>query len=388
VSDTTRIYIASDFHAAEKAWRKFLNAIKLNVYKADVALVAGDFTGKAIVPIVETDGAYEADLFGVHRRAGSPEELATLERDIADVGYYSAVMSAADTERLSTDPAARDELLHGLMNDRMEKWMTLATERLADGGVPLFVIPGNDDDFGIDPILDREDFFPQNVDGRVLDMPGGLQILAYGWSNNTPWDTPREVSEDELFGPAYLIRRPLLEAIDSEEPVVLLIDEIDRADEEFEAFLLEVLSDFQITIPELGTIRARRRPAVILTSNRTRELHDALKRRALFHWIGHPSIEREIEIVKVRVPEAAERLAIEAAAFVRELRGLDLAKPPGVAETIDWTMALNALGRQEIDAEVVQQTLGSILKYREDIEAVRDETLAGLVEKARAAVPR
>ena len=199
MSDTTRIYIASDFHAAEKAWRKFLNAIKLNVYKADVALVAGDFTGKAIVPIVETDGAYEADLFGVHRRAGSPEELATLERDIADVGYYSAVMSAADTERLSTDPAARDELLHGLMNDRMEKWMTLATERLADGGVPLFVIPGNDDDFGIDPILDREDFFPQNVDGRVLDMPGGLQILAYGWSNNTPWDTPREVSEDELF---------------------------------------------------------------------------------------------------------------------------------------------------------------------------------------------
>jgi MoxR-like ATPase len=213
------------------------------------------------------------------------------------------------------------------------------------------------------------------------------------------WNYPRQllhiraaqegtVSEDELFGPAYLIRRPLLEAIDSEEPVVLLIDEIDRADEEFEAFLLEVLSDFQITIPELGTIRARRRPAVILTSNRTRELHDALKRRALFHWIGHPSIEREIEIVKVRVPDAADRLAIEAAAFVRELRGLDLAKPPGVAETIDWTMALNALGRQEIDAEVVQQTLGSVLKYREDIEAVRDETLHDLVEKARAAALR
>ncbi len=213
------------------------------------------------------------------------------------------------------------------------------------------------------------------------------------------WNYPRQllhiraaqegtVSEDELFGPAYLIRRPLLEAIDTEEPVVLLIDEIDRADEEFEAFLLEVLSDFQITIPEIGTIKARRRPAVILTSNRTRELHDALKRRALFHWIGHPSIEREIEIVKVRVPDAADRLAIEAAAFVRELRGLDLAKPPGVAETIDWTMALHALGRQEIDAEVVQQTLGSVLKYREDIEAVRDETLAGLVDKARAAALR
>ena len=169
---------------------------------------------------------------------------------------------------------------------------------------------------------------------------------------------------------------------------MLLIDEIDRADEEFEAFLLEVLSDFQITIPELGTIRARRRPAVVLTSNRTRELHDALKRRALFHWIGHPSIEREVEIVKLRVPGIPERLAAEAAAFVRELRGLDLAKPPGVAETIDWAMALNALGRQEIDADVVEQTLGSVLKYREDIEQVRDETLSRLVDEARAGAAR
>src|SRR5436190_21841665 len=192
------------------------------------------------------------------------------------------------------------------------------------------------------------------------------------------------VHEEELFGPEFLIRRPLLEAIDSEEPVVLLIDEIDRADEEFEAFLLEVLSDFQITIPELGTIKARRRPAVILTSNRTRELHDALKRRALFHWIGHPSLEREIEIVVMRVPGIPERLATQAAAFVRGLRGLDLAKPPGVAETIDWAHALAALGREEIDAEVVEQTLGSVLKYREDIDTVRDETLAGLVEEARA----
>ena len=196
------------------------------------------------------------------------------------------------------------------------------------------------------------------------------------------------VSEAELFGPEYLIRRPLLEAIGSEEPVVLLIDEIDRADEEFEAFLLEVLSDFQITIPELGTIRARRKPAVILTSNRTRELHDALKRRALFHWIGHPSIEREVEIVMLRVPGIPETLAKEAAAFVRGLRGLDLAKPPGVAETIDWAQALAALGREEIDAEVVEQTLGSVLKYREDIETVRDETLVGLIEEARATANR
>jgi MoxR-like ATPase len=193
------------------------------------------------------------------------------------------------------------------------------------------------------------------------------------------------VSEQELFGPDFLIRRPLLEAIDSSEPVVLLIDEIDRADDEFEAFLLEVLSDFQITIPEIGTVAARRRPTVVLTSNRTRELHDALKRRCLFHWIGHPALEREIEIVTLRVPGIPERLAAEAAAFVQSLRRLDLAKPPGVAETIDWAHALAALGRQQLDAEVVEQTLGSVLKYHEDLLAVRDETLAGLVEEARAA---
>jgi MoxR-like ATPase len=191
------------------------------------------------------------------------------------------------------------------------------------------------------------------------------------------------VDEAELFGPEFLIRRPLLEAVEAREPVVLLIDEIDRADEEFEAFLLEVLSDFQITIPELGTVTAQRRPNVILTSNRTRELHDALKRRCLFHWIGHPSLEREIEIVKLRVPGVPERLAAEAAAFVAGLRGLDLAKPPGLAETIDWARALAALGKQELDVETVEQTLGSVLKYHEDLLLVRDETLAELVGRAR-----
>ena len=211
------------------------------------------------------------------------------------------------------------------------------------------------------------------------------------------WNYPRQllhiraaqegtVSEAELFGPDFLIRRPLLEAVSSEEPIVLLIDELDRADEEFEAFLLEILSDFQITIPELGTIQACRRPAVIVTSNRTRELHDALKRRTLYHWIDHPDLDRELEIVKLRVPGVPERLAAEAASFVRGLRGLELAKPPGVAETIDWAQALTALGRQELDAEVVEQTLGSVLKYREDLEAVRDDALARLVEQARAGV--
>ena len=191
--------------------------------------------------------------------------------------------------------------------------------------------------------------------------------------------------EREVFGPEFLIRRPLLEAIASDEPVVLLIDEIDRADDEFEAFLLEVLSDFEITIPEIGTISARHRPAVILTSNRTRELHDALKRRCLFHWITHPSLEREVEIVRLRVPGVPERLAAQAAAFVAGLREHDLAKAPGVAETIDWANALAVLGCDELDAEVVHQTLGSVLKYHEDFELVRDETVAELVREARAA---
>src|SRR6266508_1163508 len=192
------------------------------------------------------------------------------------------------------------------------------------------------------------------------------------------------VSEEELFGREFLIRRPLLEAIESDEPVVLLIDEIDRADDEFEAFLLEVLSDFQITIPEIGTVAARRIPAVILTSNRTRELHDALKRRCLFHWIDHPTLEREIEIVSLRVPGIPDRLAAQAAAFVQGLRRLELAKPPGVAETIDWAQALAALGREELDARTVEETLGSVLKYHEDFATVRDDALVALVEEARA----
>ena len=193
------------------------------------------------------------------------------------------------------------------------------------------------------------------------------------------------VDEQELFGPEFLIRRPLLEAIASDDPAVLLIDEIDRADDEFEAFLLEVLSDFQITIPEIGTITAKRKPAVILTSNRTRELHDALKRRCLFHWITHPSLEREIEIVRLRVPGVPERLAAATAAFVAGLRDLDLAKAPGVAETIDWTQALVALGCEELDATVVEQTLGAVLKHHEDLEMLRDETMLALLGQARAA---
>jgi MoxR-like ATPase len=191
------------------------------------------------------------------------------------------------------------------------------------------------------------------------------------------------VDETELFGREFLIRRPVLEAIESEQRVLLLIDEIDRADEEFEAFLLEVLSDFQVTVPELGTIEAKQRPYVILTSNRTRELHDALKRRCLYHWIDHPTVAREIQIVELRVPGVPERLAEEAARFAAELRSLDLQKPPGLAETIDWVRALTALGQRELDVENVQATLGSLLKYHDDLLSIRDEALAGLVVTAR-----
>jgi MoxR-like ATPase len=194
----------------------------------------------------------------------------------------------------------------------------------------------------------------------------------------------------EVFGRDFLVRRPLLDAIEYDDvvPPVLLVDEIDRADGEFEAFLLELLSDFQITIPEIGTIAAKQRPVVILTSNRTRELHDALKRRCIYHWIGHPSLEREIAIVRARVPGVPEVLAAEAAAFVERLRTLDLAKAPGVAETLDWTQALVALGQSELDADVVDATLGSVLKYHEDLERVRDHGLQQLLAEAREAAAR
>src|SRR5437764_6008657 len=220
----------------------------------------------------------------------------------------------------------------------------------------------------------------------------GLDVAhaVYEWSSSRQLLHIRaaqegSVGEKELFGPEFLIRRPLLEAIESAEPVVLLIDEVDRADDEFEAFLLEVLSDFQITVPEIGTIRGERRPVVVLTSNRTRELHDALKRRALYHWIDHPSLEREVEIVRLQVPGVPARLAAQAAAFVQGLRRLDLVKPPGVAETIDWAQALEALGCPELEPAVVESTLGSVLKHHEALLEVRDAALADLVEEARAA---
>jgi MoxR-like ATPase len=185
-------------------------------------------------------------------------------------------------------------------------------------------------------------------------------------------------TEAELFGPEFLLRRPLLQAIESraERAPVLLIDEVDRSDEEFEAFLLEVLSDFQITIPEIGTIRATRPPFVVLTSNRTREVHDALKRRCLYHWIDYPPFEKELEIVLAKVPEAPAELARQVTGFVQELRRVDLYKAPGVAETLDWTAALVALDEKALSLAVVEDTLGVILKYQDDVEKVRGDARA------------
>src|SRR5947199_2478130 len=196
----------------------------------------------------------------------------------------------------------------------------------------------------------------------------------------------RRLAEKEIFSPEFLLRRPLLDAIDNDDetPPVLLIDEIDRSDEEFEAFLLELLSDFQVSIPEIGTIKAKQVPFVVITSNRTREVHDALKRRCLYHWIDYPDLEKEVEIVRARAPEAADGLAREVAALVQGLRGMELYKVPGVAETLDWARSLAALGATRIDANLVSATMGAALKYQEDLERVREQVPA-LVEKAQRA---
>ena len=190
-----------------------------------------------------------------------------------------------------------------------------------------------------------------------------------------------KAAERELFTEAFLIKRPLLRAVEQTRvrPPVLLIDEIDRADEEFEGYLLELLSDFQITIPELGTIRAERPPVVVITSNRTRDVHDALKRRCVYAWIDYPDADTERRIIAAKIPGVAERLAAQVTAFVQELRAVDLYKRAGVSETLDWVAALVALNRTELDAVVVDETLGLLLKNQEDIEAVRGERVRGIL---------
>jgi len=213
------------------------------------------------------------------------------------------------------------------------------------------------------------DYARQLLELRILDATHALE---------------RASARRELYSEAFLIKRPLLQAIDPlrTRPAVLLIDEIDRADEEFEGFLLELLAEFQITIPELGTVRAVEPPLVILTSNRTREVHDALKRRCLYQWIDYPSLEKELAIVRTRVPEAPVELAERVTAMAQELRSLDLYKVPGVSETIDWVAALVALDRETLDPEAVDDTLGVVLKAKEDLESLRGRRVAELFERA------
>ncbi|HVE30763.1 MAG TPA: MoxR family ATPase [Mycobacteriales bacterium] len=211
------------------------------------------------------------------------------------------------------------------------------------------------------------------------------------------WDFPRQLLhlrtaeaaadfdptavEAELWSRRFLVARPLLQALET-TPSVLLVDEVDRADDEFEAFLLEVLSDFSVTVPELGTLRAEVPPAVVVTSNRTRDVHDALKRRCYYHWLDHPEFDREVAIVRLRVPEASARLCAEVTAAAHALRGADLLKPPGIAETVDWAQALAALGAPGLDPGLAAATLGAVVKYREDVERVRTLDVGALVTRA------
>ena len=202
---------------------------------------------------------------------------------------------------------------------------------------------------------------------RLLEAEGGVD---------------RKDAERELFSEEFLIKRPLLQALEGTGPTVLLIDELDRADEEFEGYLLEMLADFQITVPEVGTYKADEPPIVVITSNRTREIHDALKRRCLYYWIDYPDLQKEMQIVRSKVPEAEQKLAEQVTAFVQELRGTELYKVPGVAETLDWTAALVSLNERELSPSVIDDTLGVMLKYREDVETVRGEQTRAILNRA------
>jgi MoxR-like ATPase len=224
------------------------------------------------------------------------------------------------------------------------------------------------------------DYARQLMELKIREMSGdpSTSLRAGGSRESGVEDTRRA-----LYSESFLIKRPLLQAIDPNRtrPAVLLIDEIDRADEEFEGYLLELLGEYQITIPELGTIRAASPPMVILTSNRTREVHDALKRRCLYHWLEYPSLDKEVAIVRARVPHASDTLARQVASIVQGLRGEELYKVPGVSETIDWVSAITALGRHALDLQIAEQTIGVVLKSKEDIDAVSGQTLAALLER-------
>ena len=225
----------------------------------------------------------------------------------------------------------------------------------------------------------------------------GLDInqAVYEWNHTrqvleirlmeTSGDVDREAANADLFSEKFLVKRPLLQAIDEaqDKPPVLLIDELDRSDEEFEGFLLELLADYQITIPELGTFKAKHPPIVIITSNRTREIHDALKRRCLYHWVDYPDYQKELQIITARIPDAPKKLAEQVTAFIQEMRETDLFKIPGISETLDWLSALLAMNQTELDPSVIDDTLGMMLKYQDDIEAVKGEPVRSMLERSK-----
>ena len=300
-----------------------------------------------------------------YTRPITPPSISDLERRLADEGYVidrGLAVSLFLALRLG-----KPLFLEGEAGVGKTSLAAAAAAALGADLIRLQCYEGLD----INHAVYEWDYARQMVELRILDAAGGLD---------------RQAARRDLYSEAFLIKRPLLQAIDPARtrPAVLLIDEIDRADEEFEGYLLELLAEFQITIPELGTIRAAEPPLVILTSNRTREVHDALKRRCLYQWIDYPSFEKEVAIVRARVPQAAARLAERVTAIVQELRGVDLYKVPGVSETLDWVAALVALDRQAADAPALEETLGVVLKAKEDLEALRGDGLAGVVARAAA----
>jgi MoxR-like ATPase len=236
------------------------------------------------------------------------------------------------------------------------------------------------------PLIRLQCYEGLDVSSAVYEWNVQRQMTAIRLAEATGGDKSR--LERDLFSAEYLIKRPILQALEApaDKPPVLLIDEIDRADEPFEAYLLEVLSDFQVTIPELGVIRAAHPPVVVVTSNRTREIHDAIKRRCLYHWVEYPSAERELEIVRRKAPGAAEKLSREVVAFVQRLRTMDLYKAPGVAETIDWTRSLLVLDAVSLDPQTIGDTLGALLKYQDDVARLQGEDLGLLLADVKSRI--
>ena len=228
-----------------------------------------------------------------------------------------------------------------------------------------------------------------DINQAVYEWNHARQILEIRLMEATG-DVDRDAANAGLFSERFLIKRPLLQAIDEaqERPPVLLIDELDRSDEEFEGFLLELLGDYQITIPELGTFKAAHPPIVIITSNRTREIHDALKRRCLYHWVDYPDYQKELQIISARIPDAPRKLAEQVTAFIQEMRETELFKIPGITETLDWLSALLALNQTELDPSVIDDTLGMMLKYQDDIVSVKGEPVRAMLERSKNRGPR